>query len=103
MEDMRRPADFGKAIGTTNTSLTFSYLAFCIIVYLTEAQQIPDFMPDVLVQRWARAAVGALLAYHILIAYVVHSMAFHRKCHARFFGATAHEDALNATWRGRLH
>ena len=99
MCEMREPAHFGRAAFSGYIFMMFVYSATVVVSFGSLGGSVPGFLPDALVYGGVRQAVGWLLTYHIVVAFVITAQPLHRSFHGALFPHTLDVDS----WVARLH
>lgn len=71
IDDMVDPKQAGKAVAGSYWMMTCAYGVAIVAAYGNQGQGITDFLPDALHDGWPKAIVNFLVAFHVLVAYVI--------------------------------
>lgn len=85
MREMRAPQRFGRAVALSNCGMCAVYAATVAVGYGARGSSVAGFLPDALPPGAARVAVGALLAFHVAVSFLVTGQPLHRAVHAACF------------------
>lgn len=72
------------------------YLTITVVGYQARGAATPSFLPDALEDRGVKIAIGVLLAFHVLVGYLVTGQPLHRFYHQVFFPRTVDENSTRA-------
>jgi amino acid permease len=101
MREMESSSDFPKAIFAASTIMGSVYLATCLISVWLMGRNVPEFLPDAIPASHllVRRIVGWLLAYHVVVSYILTNQPL-----ASTFHAMLSPDTLldYVSWRGKL-
>jgi len=97
---MKSSVHFPTAVVVSNTLMGGVYLATCIIVVAFQGRDVAEFLPDSIPESHSttRLVVGVLVAYHVLISYILMNQPLSNALHAMVSPSTL----LDRSKKGRL-
>ena len=99
MSEMKKPKEFTKSLNVAYLLMVIVYAATVIIAYGFEGNAVEGFLPDSLSVGKAKTAVGVLVVFHVMVAYVIAIQPFHMWLHSTFFPKTFNSSSC----QGRTH
>ena len=102
MREMKSSSDFPKAILAASTIMGSVYGATCLVSVFFLGRNVPEFLPDAIPTSHmiVRRIVGWLLAYHVLVSYILTNQPLASKFHAMISPDTLLD---YVSWRGKLY
>lgn len=85
MSEMKEPSQFTTASTLSYAQMFIVYATCFVVAYGLGGGHVDPFVPNNLKDGGIKQAVGALVAYHVLIAYVIIGVPFHSVLHAAMF------------------
>ena len=99
MSEMKNPKEFPKSCNVAYMVMGVIYTIITIVAYGVAGENVARFLPDGISPGVAKTTVGVLVAFHIIVAYVIAIQPFHVWVHSTVFPETLYVSSN----KGKIH